>query len=79
MTGYLIWEYPTNFLLQRLPLAKYSGSCIVIWGAVLCLMVTVDNFGSALVIRFFLGLFEAAVTPGFALFTSQVRNPRVAI
>ncbi|THW87072.1 putative MFS allantoate transporter [Aureobasidium pullulans] len=27
--------------------------------------------GSALAVRFFLGLFEAAVTPGFALFTSQ--------
>ena len=41
------------------------------WGALLACFATVDNFSSAAVARFFLGLFEAAVTPGFALFTSQ--------
>jgi MFS transporter, ACS family, allantoate permease len=29
--GYLVWEYPTNVLLQRLPLAKYSGINVIIW------------------------------------------------
>jgi ACS family allantoate permease-like MFS transporter len=33
--GYLGWEYPTNRLLQRLPLGKYSAACIIAWGAVL--------------------------------------------
>ena len=70
--GYLAWEYPTNRLLQRLPLAKYSAFNIIMWGAVLTLFATVKNFSGAVAIRFFLGLFESAVTPGFALFTSQV-------
>ena len=35
-------------------------------------MAAVKNYAAAMVVRFFLGLFEAAVTPGFALFTSQV-------
>ena len=35
-------------------------------------MAAVKNFAGAVVVRFFLGVFEAAVTPGFALFTSQV-------
>ncbi|KAI9848466.1 MAG: hypothetical protein M1837_000261 [Sclerophora amabilis] len=69
--GYLAWEYPTSFLLQRLPLAKYSSFNIIIWGLVLCCMAACENFEGALAVRFFLGLFEAAVTPGFALFTSQ--------
>ena len=86
--GYLAWEYPTNRLLQRFPLAKYSGLCIVLWyvfmirsattisdacnrGTVLCCFAAVENFSGAVAIRFFLGLCEAAVTPGFALFTSQ--------
>ncbi|KAI9751504.1 MAG: hypothetical protein M4579_006040 [Chaenotheca gracillima] len=69
--GYLAWEYPTNLLLQRLPLAKYSATNIVLWGLVLCCMAATDNYGGALAVRFFLGVFEAAVTPGFALFTSQ--------
>ncbi len=69
--GYLAWEYPTNRLLQRLPLAKYSAFCIVVWGVVLALFAAVSNFAGAVAVRFFLGVFEAAVTPGFALFTSQ--------
>ncbi|KAI4219465.1 MAG: hypothetical protein L6R36_008307 [Xanthoria steineri] len=69
--GYLAWEYPTNRLLQRLPLAKYSSFCIIMWGLVLCCMAATKNYSGALAVRFFLGVFEAAVTPGFALFTSQ--------
>lgn len=69
--GYLAWEYPTNRLLQRLPLAKYSSFCIIMWGLVLCCMAATKNFSGAVAVRFFLGIFEAAVTPGFALFTSQ--------
>ena len=42
------------------------------WGLVLCCMAGVKNYSGALAVRFFLGVFEAAVTPGFALFTSQV-------
>ncbi|EXJ56793.1 hypothetical protein A1O7_07137 [Cladophialophora yegresii CBS 114405] len=69
--GYLAWEYPTNRLLQRLPLAKYSAFCVIAWGTVLALFATVSNFGGAVAVRFFLGVMESAVTPGFALFTSQ--------
>lgn len=69
--GYLAWEYPTNRLLQRLPLAKYSAFCVIMWGTTLALFATVSNFSGAVAVRFFLGMFESAVTPGFALFTSQ--------
>ncbi|KAJ5140707.1 transporter [Penicillium atrosanguineum] len=69
--GYLAWEYPTNRLLQRLPLGKYSGACILIWGIVLSCFAAVESYSGAIAIRFFLGVFEAAVTPGFALLTSQ--------
>lgn len=69
--GYLIWEYPTNRLLQRLPLGKYSSFNVIAWGITLTCFSAVSNFSGALAVRFFLGLFEAAVTPGFALFTSQ--------
>jgi MFS transporter, ACS family, allantoate permease len=65
--GYLFWEAPTNRLLQRLPLAKYSAFNIIMWGLVLSCFAAVKNYGGAVTIRFFLGVFEAAVTPGFAL------------
>ncbi|KAJ5896760.1 transporter [Penicillium subrubescens] len=69
--GYLAWEYPTNRLLQRLPLGKYSAACIIIWGLILSCFAGVKSFAGAIAIRLFLGVFEAAVTPGFALITSQ--------
>ena len=69
--GYLGWEYPTSRLLQRLPLGKYSAINIIMWGTTLCCFAAVKNFAGAVVVRLFLGVFEAAVTPGFALLTSQ--------
>jgi ACS family allantoate permease-like MFS transporter len=69
--GYIAWEYPTNRLLQRLPIGKYSASCVIAWGVVLSCFAATKNFAGAVAIRFFLGLCESAVTPGFALITSQ--------
>ncbi len=40
-------------------------------GLVLTCFAAVENYSGAIAIRFFLGVFESAVTPGFALFTSQ--------
>ena len=62
--GYLAWEYPTNRLLQRLPLGKYSALNVIMWGATLSCFAAVNNYGGALAVRFFLGIFESAVTPG---------------
>lgn len=70
--GYLAWEYPTSRLLQHLPLGKYSAICVIVWGGILACFAAASNFSGAVAIRFFLGMFEAAVTPGFALLTSQV-------
>lgn len=52
LIGYIAWEYPTNVLLQRLPLGKYSAGCITIWGLVLCCFAAVKNFPGAVAIRF---------------------------
>jgi ACS family allantoate permease-like MFS transporter len=69
--GYIAWEYPTTRLLQVLPLGKYSAFNIIMWGLTLSCFAAVENYAGAIAIRFFLGVFESAVTPGFALFTSQ--------
>jgi ACS family allantoate permease-like MFS transporter len=69
--GYLAFELPASRLLQRLPLAKYSSFMIIMWGGTLCCMAACHNFAGAAAVRFFLGVFESAVTPGFALLTSQ--------
>ena len=69
--GYLGFEYPTSRLLQRLPLAKYSAFNIILWGLTLSCTAATSNFAGIASVRLMLGMFEAAVTPGFVLFTSQ--------
>ena len=69
--GYLGFEYPTSRLLQRLPLAKYSAINIILWGLTLSCTAATSNFAGIATVRLILGMFEAAVTPGFVLFTSQ--------
>jgi MFS family permease len=69
--GYIAWEYPTTRLLQILPLGKYSAFNIILWGLTLACFAAVESYEGAIAVRFFLGVFESAVTPGFALFTSQ--------
>lgn len=69
--GYLVWEYPTNALMQRLPLAKYLSLNIAIWGVILACTAACKDWTDLMLVRFFLGVFESTVTPGFVLITSQ--------
>lgn len=41
----------------------------MLWGICVLVMIACNNFAGALVNRFFLGVFEAAVTPGLSLMT----------
>ncbi|OQE11086.1 hypothetical protein PENVUL_c003G01206 [Penicillium vulpinum] len=68
--GYIFWEFPTTYLLRRLPLGKYTSLNIVLWGIALTCHAATHNYATLLVVRFFLGAFEATVTPAFVLFTS---------
>ncbi|WWD19392.1 hypothetical protein CI109_103852 [Kwoniella shandongensis] len=69
--GYLFFEFPGSYLLQRLPLSKTMGTSIIIWGALLMCMAAPRSFGGAAAIRTLLGCSEALVTPGFVLLISR--------
>ncbi|KAH8885258.1 MFS general substrate transporter [Thozetella sp. PMI_491] len=60
--GYLVFEYPHNFAMQRLPIGKYMASCVMAWGVVLCCTAAIKNPTGLLVTRFFLGAGEGAIT-----------------
>lgn len=68
-------EFGTGRLLQKLPLGKYIAVCTILWGIVNACFAAVQNYSGAIAIRFFLGVFEASISPGFALVTAQVRIP----
>ncbi|WVQ79769.1 hypothetical protein IAT38_001869 [Cryptococcus sp. DSM 104549] len=69
--GYLFFEFPGSYLLQRAPLSKTMGVSILIWGILLMCMAAPRNFAGAAAIRTLLGCSEALVTPGFVLIISR--------
>jgi len=64
-------EYPTNYLIQRLPVAKYLGTSIILWGTILACHAAVKGFTGILVLRTLLGIFEAVCQPAFLILSSM--------
>lgn len=69
--GFLVWEFPTNYISQRLRIAKYLGVNIVLWGIVLMLHSTTSKFSSLFALRFLLGMLESCVAPTLVLIISM--------
>ncbi|KAL2430458.1 putative transporter [Exophiala dermatitidis] len=69
--GYLAWSWPSSYLIVRLPLGKYLALTVFIWGDILMCHGACQGFASLMAARFFLGVAEAALAPGFALITSM--------
>ncbi|KAI8262645.1 putative transporter [Colletotrichum sp. SAR11_239] len=69
--GFLIWALPTNFLLQRFPIAKYLGANIFAWGTFLMLQAVAPNFIVLAMLRAISGAAEACADPAFMIITSM--------
>ena len=61
--GFLAWAFPTNFLMQRLPLGKYVGCNIFMWGFFLMLQAACNSFTTLAVLRALAGAAEACSDP----------------
>ncbi|KAL7667327.1 Major facilitator superfamily (MFS) profile domain-containing protein [[Candida] zeylanoides] len=68
--GYLAFEFPASYMLQRFPVAKTVGVFIVVWGMILCLHA-VPQYAGFIALRTILGMLESSVTPAFTIITSQ--------
>ncbi|BCS19541.1 putative MFS transporter [Aspergillus puulaauensis] len=66
--GVLVGEYPTNLLIQKLPVAKYLAANVFLWGV--CSAAS-TNFPGLMVVRFLLGVFESCVQPAFIVMTAM--------
>ncbi|KAF2008607.1 MFS general substrate transporter [Aaosphaeria arxii CBS 175.79] len=69
--GYIAFEFPTTYLLRRLPLGKYTSVNIILWGGVLLCHCAASSYVGLMCVRFFLGALEATVTPAFVILTSM--------
>lgn len=67
--GYFFGQYPCGWLVGRFPAQKVLSISILLWGVMVLVLTQCRTYGSALAVRFIMGLFEAAVTPGLTLMT----------
>lgn len=67
----LIVEYPTNWIIQRVPIGKYLGINICLWGMILALHAACKNFAGLVTVRTLLGIFEACCQPIFVTLSSM--------
>lgn len=68
-SGYMIAQPGWSYLLGRFHAGRILGVSAFIWGVMVLVMVWSKSFSHVMVTRFFLGVFESAVTPGLSLMT----------
>ncbi|KAK6529765.1 hypothetical protein TWF281_008926 [Arthrobotrys megalospora] len=67
----LIVEYPINWGIQRVPIAKTLGCAIIIWGSILAFHAATHNFAGLVAVRTLLGIFEAICQPTFVVLSGM--------
>ena len=66
--GYLLFEIPSNLLLEKIGARKTFARITVLWGITSIAMMFVKTAALFYVLRFLLGSFEAGLLPGVLLY-----------
>src|SRR5215510_9577641 len=66
--GYLLFEIPSNLLLERIGARKTFARITILWGLTSMTMLLVKTAGWFYFLRFLLGAFEAGLLPGAILY-----------
>jgi len=69
--GYLIFEIPSNLVLQRIGARIWIARIMVTWGVLSMAMALATGTKSFYVLRFLLGVAEAGFVPGILLYLGQ--------
>ncbi|KAI9479530.1 major facilitator superfamily domain-containing protein [Zychaea mexicana] len=70
--GYLSLQFPNQYLLQKIPISKYLGTALIVWGTILGCTAFATNFAQMAALRFLLGFAEAASYPALYLLVSII-------
>ncbi|KAF1846060.1 MFS general substrate transporter [Cucurbitaria berberidis CBS 394.84] len=65
--GFLIFEYPTNFFMQKLSVSKWLAVNIFLWGGITMAQGGVNHFEPFMALRFIMGMLESCATPATIL------------
>ncbi|MBO0411349.1 MFS transporter [Enterococcus hulanensis] len=82
--GYFIFGIPGNMILEKVGAKKWISLILILWGTVTLLTGFVQTVTGLVVLRFLLGIFEAALFPGMTLivtywFLSKTRAAAIAL
>ncbi|KAH7136220.1 major facilitator superfamily domain-containing protein [Dactylonectria macrodidyma] len=69
--GYLVWQYPSSLLMQKLPIGRYFGVMIFLWGLTATTTPFTTGFATLSINRVFLGVFETCMSPILTILVSQ--------
>jgi MFS family permease len=70
--GYVLTQIPSNIFINRISRPSYYiGFAMSIWGLISTLSGCAQNFAGMVMVRFFLGIVEAAFLPGALLIQSK--------
>ncbi|KAI0549862.1 MFS general substrate transporter [Xylaria curta] len=64
---YLLFEFPSNFILQRYLMGRTLSCYMIVWGIVVLSIGFAQNFTHLITLRALQGLFECCISPGFIL------------
>lgn len=70
--GFVLFQIPNNFFLQKFRIKRYLGTLLVLWGLVLSLTSLCTNFTQLAICRVLLGLFEAGTYPSLLIIINSV-------
>ncbi|WP_449433445.1 MFS transporter [Pseudomonas putida] len=73
--GYLLFEVPSNLMLEKIGVRKTLLRIMVCWGVIAVAMMFVQTPTQFYVLRFLLGVFEAGFTPGVLLYLTYWYPP----
>lgn len=70
--GFIAFQIPNNYLLQKFSIHRYLGTLVFLWGIVMCCTALCHNFAQLAVCRVLLGVLEAGTYPSLLLILNTV-------
>ena len=70
--SYIFGEPIMSYILQRYPLGKSLGVCIVLWGVVVTCHSACSSYASLMIVRTLLGIFESSSAVGLILLVACI-------
>ncbi|RDW61475.1 hypothetical protein BP5796_11367 [Coleophoma crateriformis] len=67
--GYLVAEFPANWLIQKLPVGRFLSCTVIGWAAIVLLLGAAQNAAGLMVLRFIMGALEAPLFPSCSILT----------